>query len=101
MGLLSSIDSIEKVEGILFTAFPSLLNAYEAIRIVPLVEKYLLRMQPGVRTAVMSFFAEEGYALEYQPRKPIFDYGLVRESLANTIGSILESLTLQPRLARL
>jgi len=70
---MALLDSVETVERILFIAFPSLLNEHGLDRIVPLIEKYLLEMKPGVRVAVQSFFEDEGYTLEYQPRKPKFD----------------------------
>jgi len=76
---MSSLDSIEIVERILFFTFPVLLDEYGVAKIAPLVEKYLLEMKPGVRAAVQSFFADEGYTLKYQPRKTKFDYGFVRE----------------------
>ena len=78
---MSSIDSIETVERILFITFPSLLNEYGATRIVLLVEEYLPKMEPGVCAAVQSFFADEGHDLRYQPRKTKFDYERIhRES---------------------
>jgi len=84
-----SIDSVETVERILFITFPSLLNKYGTAQIAPLVEEYLPEMQPGVRAAVQSFFAEEGYDLKYQPRK-IEDYEHIREVLIDM------GLSLQP-----
>ena len=91
---MSLIDSVETVERILFITFPSLLNEYGATRIVPLVEEYLPKMQPGVRVAVQSFLEGEGYTLKYQPRKTKFDYESFREVFANIFSA--ESLTSEP-----
>jgi len=65
---MALIDSVETVERILLITFPSLLNDNGVARIALLVEKYLPKMQPGVRAAVQSFFEDEGYTLEYQPK---------------------------------
>ena len=66
---MSLIDSVETVERILFITFPSLLQKYGADEMVLLVKKYLSGMKQGVRAAMQSFFAEEGYTLEYQRGK--------------------------------
>lgn len=91
---MASIDSVETVERILFITFPSLLDEYGVAKIALLVEEYLPRMKPGVRAAVQSFFADEGYTLKYQPRETKFDYDSFRKVFDNVFS--IEGLTSQP-----
>jgi len=69
ISFMASLNSVETVERILLITFPSLLNEYGIDRIAPLVEKYLSKMEPGIRAAVMSFFKDEDYDLKYQQPK--------------------------------
>jgi len=74
MRFTAALNSVEKVEDILLTSFPSLLNDWGIARIVPLVEEYLLKMKPDIRSAVQDFFAEEGCTLKYLPYRMQYDH---------------------------
>jgi len=91
VSFLFSIDSTEQIEEIIFSSFPYLLDEYGVAQIVPLVEEYLPKMKPDVRTAVQSFFADEGCTLVYQSSKTKIDYERVREIFAN-IHAVLKFL---------
>jgi hypothetical protein len=63
ISFMSSLDTVETVERILFFTFPCLLKEYGVAQIAPLVEKYLPKMKPGIRVMVQAFFADGGYTL--------------------------------------
>lgn len=79
INFMSSLDSIETVERILFFTFPGLLDEYGVAQIAPLVEKYFPEMKPGIRAAVQDFFADEGYDLECKPIKKDKEESVLKE----------------------
>lgn len=95
ISLLFSIDAVEQVEEIIFSSFPYLLDKYGIARVVPLIEELLPKMKSDVCAVVQSFFADEGYTLEYQPRKTRIDYKRFRKVFDDIF--ITEGLTLQPQ----
>ena len=64
---LSELRLEEKVEDILFTSFPSLLDDWEIAEVMLIIKKYLPKMQPNIKSAVQGFFEEEGSTLPIDP----------------------------------